>query len=111
MSWEQLQTAAAEDSATVRERVMAARRVQQARGSLNAHLALKQLDRVCALAEPERRILKKAMQRFRLSPRSLHRVLKVARTIADLDHRESISVPHLQEAISYRCLDRNTGSE
>lgn len=113
LSWEQMQMSAGEDSAQVRERVTAARSLQQARGRLNAHLPLRQLDQVCRLAQPERQILQKAMQRFQLSPRSLHRILKVARTIADLEHRECIGVPHLREAIGYRCLEKqqNLGSE
>jgi magnesium chelatase family protein len=55
-------------------------------------------------------LLKTAMTRFRLSPRSLHRILKVARTIADLDTQAHIRVPHLQEAIRYRCLDKTMGN-
>ena len=110
LSWEQLQTAAGEDSATVRERVIAARGRQHARGFLNAHLPLKQLDRVCSLGVRQRQTVQKAMNRFQLSPRSLHRILKVARTIADLHQSDTIDVIHLQEAIGYRCLEKNPGS-
>ena len=52
------------------------------------------------------RVLEKAVARFRLSPRAVHRILKVARTIADLDAQELIQAAHLQEAINYRCLDK-----
>ena len=48
------------------------------------------------------------MGRFALSPRAVHRVLKVARSIADLDDSPRIAAPHLQEAISYRCLDKSS---
>ena len=54
----------------------------------------------------EQQLLEAAMTRFRLSPRSLHRILKVARSIADLGEQQDIRSPHLQEAIGYRCLDR-----
>ena len=83
--WEQLHSAAAEDSATVRQRVVAARRHQEARGFLNARLPLNRLESVCALAAPQQLLLHKAATRFRLSPRSIHRIMRMARTIADLD--------------------------
>jgi magnesium chelatase family protein len=104
--WEQLHSAAAEDTATVRQRVTAARRHQQARGFLNAQLPLNRLDSVCTLAAPQQLLLHKAATRFRLSPRSIHRIMRMARTIADLDQATQIGARHLQEAISYRCLDR-----
>ncbi|MDT8386693.1 MAG: YifB family Mg chelatase-like AAA ATPase [Thiogranum sp.] len=106
LSWEQLQAGAAEDSATVRHRVVAARSIQQSRGHLNAHLPLPQMEISCILGTQEKQALQQAMNRFRLSPRSVHRILKVARTIADLDASDAISLPHLSEAINYRCLDK-----
>lgn len=106
LPWEQLQAAAGEDSATVRARVLAARKTQQTRGCLNAHLPLPQLEHSCALGNAEKHALQQAAKRFRLSPRAIHRVLKVARTIADLDQSDAISLTNLSEAISYRCLEK-----
>jgi magnesium chelatase family protein len=108
--WRQLQGRPGEDSATVRVRVEGARRLQWQRGCLNAHLPLAGIDRDCRLAADEQRLLERAVGRFTLSPRAVHRVLKVARTIADLDDSAHIAAPHLQEAISYRCLERSSAS-
>ncbi len=102
ISWEQLNGADGESSAQVRTRVSSARRRQQARGQLNAAIPLNRMDRTCGLSTPDQALLQKAAQRFRLSPRAVHRILRVARTIADLDQKEDIQAPHLQEAISYR---------
>ncbi len=104
--WRQLQDKTGEDSTSVRARVSAARSIQLRRGCLNAHLSLAQLDHICCLGKQEAQLLERAVNRFRLSPRAVHRILKVARTIADLDDQQGISSPHLQEAIGYRCLDR-----
>ena len=96
-----------EDSATVRARVLAARRRQQDRqGMTNRQLTSTGLDRWCMMGEKEARLLDQAMQRLRLSARAYHRVLRVARTIADLAGSEAIETPHLTEAIGYRLLDR-----
>jgi magnesium chelatase family protein len=104
--WQQLENAVGEDSATVRKRVGDARQRQLSRGFLNAQLPLAELDRLCALAEPEKQLLQRVTRRFRLSARSIHRILKVARTIADLDRSNTIQGPHLQEAVGYRCMDK-----
>jgi magnesium chelatase family protein len=64
------------------------------------------LRELCALGEPEEKILISAMNRLRLSARAHDRILKVARTIADLAGANAISAEHLMEAISYRSLDR-----
>lgn len=106
ISWEQMRDDRPESSEAVLERVEQARSVQNARGQLNSLIPLKSLDTVCALDASGYRILERVIQRFCLSPRSIHRVLKVARTIADLDHQLNIQPAHLQEAVSYRCLDR-----
>jgi magnesium chelatase family protein len=106
IAWRQLQDAPGEDSSAVRARVVYARGIQQQRGCLNARLPLRQLEQACRLQAGEQRVLEKAVARFRLSPRAVHRILKVARTIADLDAQELIQAAHLQEAISYRCLDK-----
>jgi magnesium chelatase family protein len=96
-----------ESSATIRERVEKAREVQQSRqASPNATLHGTKLRELCALGEPEEKILISAMNRLRLSARAHDRILKVARTIADLAGANAISAEHLMEAISYRSLDR-----
>jgi len=96
-----------EASAQVRERVQSARdRQQQRAGVANARLGAKQIDQLCVLDDDHRQLLELAMQRLSLSARAAHRILKVARTIADLESAERIDGSHLSEAIQYRCLDR-----
>ena len=100
---------AAESSAAVRSRVMAARRAQAARGEgigCNARMPLQPLRRYCALDKAGRRLMEQAVTKLGLSARAHDRVLKVARTIADLESSERISTAHLAEAIQYRTLDR-----
>ncbi len=98
-----------EDSATVRSRVDAARSVQIMRaGKPNAQLEAADIGQFCDIARAEQRLLEQAMTQLGLSGRGLHRVLKVARTIADLDTADSIDATHLLEAIGYRTLDRGT---
>jgi magnesium chelatase family protein len=95
-----------DDSATVRARVLAARARQQARaGVCNALLGGEALQRDCALADAERRLLEQAAERGWLSARAYHRVLRVARTLADLDGAERIGRTQLLEALSYRRVD------
>jgi magnesium chelatase family protein len=106
IAWKELNQHPGEDSASVRERVLRARAVQRERGCPNAHMPLQLLEQTCRLASKEQHLLESAMTRFRLSPRSLHRILKVARSIADLDASDNIAEVHLREAIGYRCLDR-----
>ena len=92
-----------EASARVRERVDAARQRQHARGTgLNAHLPPAALGACCALADAEQALLEQAAERLQLTARSLHRVLRVARTIADLDGSTDIGRPHLAEALGFR---------
>ena len=96
-----------ESSACVRERVQLARERQlQRSGMANCRLDTKELERVCVLNNAQRQLLELAMQRLGLSARSAHRILKVARTIADLDAAQDIGNEHLSEAIQYRSLDR-----
>ena len=96
----------AETSACVAERVARARAVQKARqDGLNSGLDGAGLERHANLAEGDRRLLDKAAERFRLSARAYHRILRVARSIADLGGVEQIATPHLTEALSYRALD------
>ncbi|ART62956.1 YifB family Mg chelatase-like AAA ATPase [Kushneria marisflavi] len=98
-----------ENSETVRARVMAARRIQYARGGLNAHLSTSELEAACALGDDERAWLSGVLARLNLSARAYHRVLKVARTIADLNGEEKVEKGALMEAIGYRQLDRMMG--
>ena len=96
-----------ESSAAVRERVLAARRRQQARGDRpNARLDQASTDAFCRLAARDTALLERAVDSLQLSARSLHRILRVARTIADLAGSEAIDTPHLTEAIGYRRLER-----
>ena len=95
-----------EDSATVRQRVLAARRRQLERGALNAHLAGPELEAACALGAEDRAWLAEVLERLQLSARAFHRVLRVALTLADLAGAAQPSREHLVEAIGYRQLDR-----
>ena len=100
-------TQASESSASVRERVLKARAQQIARQQCtNKALTPSLLDTYCVLGEKEAKLLDQAMQRLRLSARAYHRILRVARTIADLAQSEAVLVPHITEAIGYRLLDR-----
>lgn len=94
------------DSQTVRERVLRAREVQAARGVLNADLSGDALDHYCRPGEAGERMLAQAMERLGLSARALHRILRVARTLADLAGDEHLQQTHLVEALGYRKLDR-----
>jgi magnesium chelatase family protein len=101
-----------ETSAEVRARVSAARDRQVARqGCTNALLGAREVDRHCALADAERALLEQAMARFKLSARAYHRILKVARSIADLQDSPHIEGPHLAEALGYRAMDRWNGAQ
>jgi magnesium chelatase family protein len=93
-------------SAEIAVRVSAAREVALARGSYNAHIPARQLRKLCALDAAGERTLEMAVRRMGLSARSHDRILKVARTVADLDGSEAVSAKHLAEAVQYRSLDR-----
>lgn len=96
-----------ESSAAVRERVIAARARQLARqGKINSALQGRETDQYCRLTNADQQLLNHAMERFKLSARAYHRILKVARTIADLAGSTDIATPHLSEALGYRILDR-----
>lgn len=103
-----------EPSAVIRERVVAARKVQENRFTgckgvyCNAQMDSKQLREYAAPDATGLKLLKDAMTRLNLSARAYDRILKVSRTIADLDHSVTIEMRHLAEAINYRNLDRDT---
>jgi magnesium chelatase family protein len=99
--------AKAEPSSAIRERVLAARAVQQTRGGTNARMPTRSIRKHCALDDSGERTLELAVRRMSLSARAHDRILKVARTIADIAGSELIAAKHLAEAIQYRSLDRN----
>lgn len=100
------EAAAGESSATVRERVAAARDRQLARaGKPSAWLSNRETERDCRLGGHEQALLDRAVERLGLSARAYHRVLRVARTIADLAASQAIEDIHISEAIQYRRLD------
>jgi magnesium chelatase family protein len=94
-------------SAEMRERVEAARAIQTRRGFYNAHIPSQMLRKLCALDDAGERTLEMAVRKMGLSARAHDRILKVARTIADLSAAEAVSAKHLAEAVQYRNLDRN----
>ena len=102
----------AEPSAAIRERVAAARGRQRARFAqragvhANAQMTPRDLKRWCAVNDEVEALLRSAITRVGLSARAYHRVLKLARTIADLSESDELSAPHVREAIQYRTLDR-----
>lgn len=92
-----------EDSETVRQRVIAAYEIQmQRQNSLNMSLSPKQLEHYASLDQTAQNMLELAQQKLNLSARGYHRVLRVARTIADLNQSTEIQSQHLSEALSYR---------
>jgi magnesium chelatase family protein len=101
-----------ESSAQIRERVVAARKIQHVRFAdkpkvtCNARMGARELKLFCDLDEPTRELLKHAMTEYNLSARAYDRILKVARTIADLVGSARITSDHISEAIQYRTLDR-----
>ena len=104
---------AREKSRDIKSRVIKARKIQKERFNnrtgmhSNAQLRTKDLQVFCKLNEASSVLLKNAMEKLGLSARAYDRILKVARTIADLDHSENIETHHVAEAIQYRSLDRS----
>jgi magnesium chelatase family protein len=96
-----------EKSSTIRQRVEKAHQFQLNRqGKTNSRLGVKEIDQHCALDSASENLLKQAISRLNLSARAYHRILKLARTIADLASVEKISNQHIAEAIQYRRLDK-----
>jgi len=103
---------AQESSASIRNRVERASTVQKARyrnsmAHNNAQMTRSEIETHCVLDESSRALLKQAMVHLGLSARAYDRILKVARTIADLDGKEGIEMAHVAEAIQYRSLDKS----
>ncbi|CAM3593836.1 hypothetical protein FSS13T_16290 [Flavobacterium saliperosum S13] len=102
-----------ESSVEIRKRVTKAREIQSARFEsfehihYNAQMSSKQIREHCALDETSLQLLKTAMERLNLSARAYDRILKVSRTIADLEGAEKVGANHISEAIQYRSLDRD----
>ena len=98
---------ASETSADVSKRIHQAydRQLQRV-GKANNLMANPEIERFCALSKEQYQILESIDTKYNLSARALHRILKVSRTIADLEHSSDIPTPHLHEAIGYRRLDR-----
>ncbi|MCC5944518.1 MAG: YifB family Mg chelatase-like AAA ATPase [Bernardetiaceae bacterium] len=103
-----------ETSAEIRERVIRARHHQQERFKQvkgvhsNAMMSPQMLKKICPITAASKSLLKTAMDKFGLSARAYDRILRVARTIADLEGKEDIDLIHIAEAIQFRTLDRNT---
>ena len=102
-----------EKSAVIRERVIKARKIQSERFKniegiyCNAQMNTKMVNQYCQLDEQCTERLKIAMKTLGLSARAYDRILKVSRTIADLDNSADITIQHLSEAINFRSLDRD----
>lgn len=106
------QMQAGEPSSNIRERVVAAREIQTKRFAnnhgiyCNAQMTERLISKYASPTEEAMEVLKTAMEKFNLSARAYSRILKVARTIADLDRSETVEKRHIQEAVLYRSLDR-----
>ncbi|WP_352400792.1 YifB family Mg chelatase-like AAA ATPase [Anaerotignum sp.] len=100
-----------ESSAKIKKRVLVAHQTQLKRYQnegiyFNAQLSASQIEKFCTLGDKEKEMLRNAFERLDLSARAYHKILKVARTVADLDGSDHIAMPHLAEVLQYRSLDR-----
>ena len=96
-----------ENSEQVRQRVLIARERQLSRqGKANRELSNREINQYCQLSKAHENLISTAIDRFKLSARAYHRILKVARSIADLAESDSIQTEHLTEALSYRSFER-----
>ncbi|WMI79871.1 YifB family Mg chelatase-like AAA ATPase [Anaerotignum sp. MB30-C6] len=100
-----------EASSKIKRRVLKAHGIQLERYKkegiyFNAQLSAAQIEKYCSLGTKEKDMLRNAFERLDLSARAYHKILKVARTVADLDGSENITLPHLAEVLQYRSLDR-----
>jgi magnesium chelatase family protein len=105
ISQELLEASIGESSASVRERVLAARRRQRERGALNARLSNAALREHCSLDSAGRRLIAGAVDHGGMSARAVHRALRVTRTIADLAGEERVTEVRVAEAIQYRAYE------
>lgn len=94
-----------ESSAQIQKRVIRTQRIQQERGQFNGEMGAGEIERYCGLGEDEEGYLRQIYQKMGLSARGCHKILKVARTIADLEQKERIEKIHLCEAVGYRSLE------
>lgn len=100
-----------ESSADIQKRVIAAREIQRIRYAetgiaTNSQLGLKEIEEYCRLGRKEEKMMRQAYAKLELTARTYHKILCVARTIADLDGKEKIELSHLKEAIGYRMIDK-----
>jgi magnesium chelatase family protein len=105
--WELRGNSTGECSAEISARVQRARAVQQARDYYNSRIPARMIRKLCVLDDAGERTLEMAVRRMGLSARAHHRILKVARTVADLGGLEGVLAKHVAEAVQYRSLDRN----
>lgn len=100
-----------DNSSVIRARVEQARARQIARqGKANHQLSAPELEHHCVLTEGDKALLEQAINKLGLSTRAYHRVLKLARTLADMAARDNVNTVDISEALSYRTLDRQSSS-
>lgn len=100
-----------EPSSEIKKRVNKARKIQLERYKehriySNSELTTKMVEKFCKIEQGGEELLKNAFKKFKLSVRAYERILKVSRTIADLEGKENIETKHIAEAIQYRCFDK-----